>query len=692
MIEKIKEYTSNPSELSLCKELLKQFKSNTIINNIKNFNIDNINISNFCNIQNIDYNFKKNILVTGNREQGKSLFAESILWGLTNNCRTSTQVSGNNGNGTNVELSFKINQKKYRIKRQRKSATLDIFLYENGNNNPVADKNDIESKLNEIFNFDINYDKKIGFNLLNLFYFTPKLAFKFSEKLPNEIESFLIKLNNNDVWLELEQLAKNIKKSESERITEINGILSHIGMSQNESIDDIKNKIKILKEENKNYKQEIKSFEEPNIDELKIQIQDINNKISLISDYQYKIDNYIELKEEKDKLQKENKEYKLKLNKSVINKNIMHQWEENNKKLEEEKLKVVSDGKIIKSKIEEIDKLLNSKDNICPIIKIKCGTLKDYKIKLKEQIDVLQSKRKKLVEKYNNINSKQESNKEEYVKSYELEKINTQINNAIQDNDDRIKSIDNDLKIDIKVLKSKIKEIGNEGKLKSEKEKLENQYSNFSSILSEQSKQKIELNNKINENTLNIDNYNKIVINYNDYTKYVADKEKLEERQISFESLIKLFGKKGIPKSESSKSLRSLNKNMNYFLNEFSSGTIVTHINDSFKIDVSVKNIGKKLTPKLVSDGQEMIINLSFVLACCLLASNKKIPFFVCDDCFAYQNDEDSNKIIKSFIKFRDENYIDQLILISNRKSILEKYSKKFDDYLVFNNGNIVNK
>ena len=111
MIKIVEEYISDKSESKVATELISSFKSSKMSNNIKKFSIQSIDLLNFGNLSSIEHTFKKDMIITGDREQGKSWFAEAPLWCLTNKCRTVAQVSGNGGNVSNSIL-FTVGTKK----------------------------------------------------------------------------------------------------------------------------------------------------------------------------------------------------------------------------------------------------------------------------------------------------------------------------------------------------------------------------------------------------------------------------------------------------------------------------------------------------------------------------------------------------------------------------------------------------
>ena len=64
--------------------------------------------------------------------------------------------------------------------------------------------------------------------LTSTLYYSPRLSFLFSRKLPHEREALLIKLANLDIWLDLEKFAKDKKKEEKTKLDEIEGVLGHL--------------------------------------------------------------------------------------------------------------------------------------------------------------------------------------------------------------------------------------------------------------------------------------------------------------------------------------------------------------------------------------------------------------------------------------------------------------------------------
>ena len=84
-------------------------------------------------------------------------------------------------------------------------------------------------------------------------------------------------------------------------------------------------------------------------------------------------------------------------------------------------------------------------------------------------------------------------------------------------------------------------------------------------------------------------------------------------------------------------------------------------------MEVKVAGIEKKLTPKVVSEGQEHLINLAFVLSLGMFVFDNKLPYFFADDVVAFQSNETAKEVVLGLIDLQKQGYIGQLYLSSNR-------------------------
>jgi cell division septum initiation protein DivIVA len=183
-----------------------------------------------------------------------------------------------------------------------------------------------------------------------------------------------------------------------------------------------------------------------------------------------------------------------------------------------------------------------------------------------------------------------------------------------------------------------------------------------------------------------IKDYEQKLESMNKMEEFIKEKKKLDARQLLFDELITMFGKKEIPKKESKKILKNLNMYLNLVINKLSNKSISLKINDAFEMAVNLKDNPKSLTAKTVSEGEEHLINLSFVLALGLLTHDGKLSYFFADDVVAFQPDKNAQEIIMGLTDFQKKGIIKQVYLCTNRFQAL-KLGAHADKIITFDNG-----
>lgn len=668
MIETIKKYIEDKNQIKLADAIIDKANIDISKKLKPSIHLDEIQIENFGSLKKFDFSFDKNItFFSGDRGMGKSWAMESWVYLLTGGSRSVKDVIG--PYDVSVHGRLKFNDYTIEWNRGEKLAKLKFYKLDKDKNEFI-----ITDKINELSE---KLENHIGINpdlLINTIYYSPRLSFQFSRKMPFEIEELLINIAGLRVWLELEEKTKKFRKEEEIRLHEINGAIGSLSEYQFTE-DELKKIITKTKGEITDIDNEIKAIKMPNIIELNKEYNILRKLVEQkfeIEEYRKNISKYEATKNNIEK------ELSLLGDPEKTIKAFMNEIDVLKNKLEQ----TVNDGSQIKSRIDESSNI--NKLSECPILKIDCAELKKAKPDLEKSINKLNQEREKLLKQYSIIKAEIDNKNRELDNAQKVKQQYNQLDSKLQSINDFIMDIKEKIKkIDTKKFQNDLKEYPNvDDKLKEILKQLES--------INREIKKCQEEKDKLNDNRVqllsDLKNYEQKFQEYKRMNEFISEKERLEQRQGNYEILIEKFGKKGIPKSECQVILKKLNKYFEMIINQISNNTISASINEKFEMKIKCPNIEKELTPKVVSLGEEEIINLAFVLALGLLVFGGTMPYCFIDDAFAFQNDKTAKEIITGLIKMQKDDYIKQLYICSNKFCDLN-LNKLADKVLVFEGG-----
>jgi DNA repair exonuclease SbcCD ATPase subunit len=672
VIDIIKKYSTDSKLIKIAEEILSEFGHEKDMNKKPNLNLEKLSIHNFGNLEKFEIKFDKEInFFEGDRNSGKSWAMESPLYLMTGSSRDRQGIIGEYDNKMLGELLLN-KDVQIRWNKTEKSGKVET---RKGDFIVSSSTKDLSRVIKNYTNIDIEL-------MTSLFYYSPRLSFQFSRSLPYQIEELLIKVANLDIWLELESSIKKFKKKEEEKIFELQGTIGYIS-EQDLDKDELKEKIDENKKQINEIDQKFIQIKIPEIWEYREKYQKIENQVKQRNDMQQREDEINNLKEQLDNAKKGFEETQNAIKKLDFDEKEIEDIEKDIN-IQTEKLNdIKNQGQLLKKQIEDNEKIVDK--SICPILNKECQDLKENSKKIVKGIYSLESQKQNLLKEYE-ISQKGMSlyqfsksgymrKKEKYIK-YKL---------ILQSNQQSILNFEESLKISL----GKVKKMVIPGTLEEDLKNLENlnkQIENIDKEVKEKESQK----NKLIEQKTDILAENKDLEskfkNIEQMAKFIKEKNRLDNRRKLLEELIKMCGKKEIPKKESRNILSKLNKNINTILDKLTGGHMTQEINDDFEMKVNLKKGKKALSPKTISEGEELVLNLSFVLGLGLFKCKDKLPIFWVDDVCAFQPDEKAKEIINGIISLQKEGKIKQLFLASNRLKNL-RINGLADRIFVFDNG-----
>ncbi len=681
MNETIKKYIIDEEQLSLAKELIDNFDQSAKSNKKINLKLNKLSIYNFGPLKNFDFTFDKNKnIFCGDRGSGKSLALESWIYLLTGESRSVKDVIGEYDKSITGELNFNDN---LFLKWKRSEKAGEVRLYKTNKN---SENEIITEKINDLANY---VEKIIGMDpklITSTIHFSPKLSFLFSKKMPFEVEELIIKISKLDIWLKLEEFAKEAKKEEEQKLEQIKGAIGYISEFKYTE-EETKKIIAKFESEINDIDKQIKKIEMPNVNVLNKRYQELIKHQEKRNEILFQIAKFEEIKKNIKSELINISEMKTDIEKKDFDENTLKAITDQLKDITEKQCAIKTDGITIARIIEEKNNIISS--SICPILKKECDDLKKEEIKIKEEIVTLALEKDKLSEEY-------KKNQKEIKKFEDMIDYQNDVKKEIISLTEKI----NKAEITIKELEISLKKINIE-KVKSESKQYLDKQEELNQVLKEtneinkdiklKQKEKDELFDKKTDLLSDVKDYTNKLDEYKNMKKFIKEKKSLEERQNNYEILIKKFGKKEIPKMESQKVLKKINGYLSSTIKSLSDNKIDLSLKQDFSMNVKLKDKTKMLSPKVVSDGEEFVINLAFVMALGFTLFNGNLPYLFVDDIFAYQSQETSLEILESLTKMQETKLIDQLYLCSNRFEDLNIMLKnKFaDKILTFKNGEI---
>lgn len=661
MIDIIKKYTKDVNQIKLADEILKEFGQDKDINKKPRLNSDKLRITNFGNLELFELKLNKNInFFTGDTGSGKSWGIEAWLYLLSGSSRSMKGVIGEYDSKMYGELL--LNQDLViKWNRSEKTGKLEIRKGEFIVSTSIQD-------LPRIIKNYTNVDIEL---LTSTLYYSPRLSFLFSRKLPHEREALLIKLANLDIWLDLEKFAKDKKKEEKTKLDEIEGVLGYLADVEYTEAD-LKKQIGKDKKEIEQLDKEIKELKIPDVTKLNTEYTEIREKLEAKSDIAEQISIHTEKNKQVEKNQKEINQLNIKLKALNFSEKKIKELEDVITTKKEELNDMKNKGVQVKTDIEQKKEM--TKSATCPILSKECDDLKSNNVEIEKQIVALTDERNKLAEQYKILQKElQELEiKLQTIKSKQTE--HTTIKTNIEYKEQALKSISQALKnINIAKLEKDLAKFP--GTLKTDLEKLNTKIENINNDIEDKTTQKDEFVDDKTELLASTKDCEQKLKDIVKMEQFLTKKKKLTKRQDTFDDIIKLFGKKDIPKHESKKILSGLNKNINMILDKLTVGRMQQNIDDNFEMSVMMRDKKKLFTPNTISEGEEFVLNLSFLLASGLLYYRNELPLFFCDDCVAFQSDVRAKEIINGLIALQKAGLIKQLYLSSNRLENLKMNS-----------------
>jgi DNA repair exonuclease SbcCD ATPase subunit len=379
MIETIKKYITDKAQIKLAEEIILQFEKEKKKAKAPNLKLNKLEVSNFGNLKKFSMDFNKNVtFFEGPRNSGKSWAMESWLYLFSGGSRDVKGVIGQFDNKMSGKLYF--NDLVSSWSRSESAGKLNIKQGEYTVCSNIRDVKDIMMG-------------HTGLNtqlLTSMMYYSPRMSFQFSRKMPFEIEELLIKIAKLDIWLDLEAFTKKIKKTEGDKLSEIQGAIGYIS-EISYTKEELQGLVKKAKQEIKDIDQQISELKIPDVTKLNKEFVDIKSKVdvrqvllnSIEECNQYKSD----LKSKTQELEDKKKESEsLGFDPKSI-KNIENEIEKLNDKFNDIKTK----GMAIKQEIEQKKDM--TKNSQCPILQFDCDKLNKNNVLIEGQIVELTTKR-----------------------------------------------------------------------------------------------------------------------------------------------------------------------------------------------------------------------------------------------------------------------------------------------------------
>ncbi|MDD5589209.1 MAG: AAA family ATPase [Candidatus Nanoarchaeia archaeon] len=656
MLDTIKKYIEEKDLLNLAEEIIEKFDTKKEKEKKLNLKLQKINIQNFGCLEKFELEFDKDInFIEGEIGSGKSTALESLPYLLNAGSRDLKGFIGEYDDKVTGSLLF---NNDVEMKLTRTNESVKICLAQG------KDKDDIITK--KILELDGKLEEIIGISpdlLLSTIYYSPRLSFQFSRKLPFEIKELLIRVAKLDIWLNLEKYTKELKKEEKTKIDEINGVIGYAS-NIDQSEDELNKLIKNTQKDIDDIDEEIKGLKTYDITKLNKDYNVIKNKIDSREEVEKKIKEHSDLKKEIKDIENKIVDIMESIKKIGYSTEKVDKLNKEIDVLKNELIEVKNTGLNIKDEITKKEKLL--KVSACPILQIDCDKLKENSTVVEKDLVEMNTERNVLLKKYNDIDAKIKKQEEELLSlkkdGNKVDEFNTKRKYLEDDLKDKNKNF-SAIKIDN--LNSELKKYSKS--LYDELDTLDLQIKDINKDINTQQKERDGLNDKKLVLLTDIKDYEQKLKDIKNMDKFVKEKNKLEKRQTNYDVLITKFGKNEIPKFEASKILKQLNKNINLVIDVLSKSQITLNINDDFEMSVKLKGKEKEWTPKTVSDAEDHIINLSFVVALGLLVFKNKLPYFFADDVLAYQSEKTGEDIIRGLIKLHKEEYIEQIYIASNR-------------------------
>jgi len=665
MIETIKKYVTGRKQISVAKNLLKEFspsKGRQTLNPLKLYAID---LENFGHIEGHNEEYGNVTLVCGPRGSGKSTYLEAPRWLLSNLYKMKANVAGILDDASGGSLKFGVNGTKYVIDRWSTKGKNSVELKDSSSGETISGAiNETTARIRDVVGIDMDL-------FASTVFYSPRSSFQFSRRLPNEIEKLIIRILNLDAWLDLERHSKKIREEEDDKIHELDGVIGYAtkkGLTRKE----IEEQVKINATDKKKFEADLKKIEVPDIKELNEQsniakaeltkyenlVADIETHSSVVEMLAKRKAKVAELEEDRD------------IQQGCLEGKDNDFDADAHEKLEDEVADITATGKSLKKDIEKLERTKVS--GTCPVLGCVCEKLSEKNGEIEKEVVKMQADKQATTDLYKKKN-------EELMQSLVVREALKAMRENLQQTKEKIAAELPDIneytkevaEVDPDALRKELSEMSPKDVLEGKVKRIDDEISKLQKAIRDKQAERETLVKVI--------------------TKAESKIEKLIVRQVIIDELIPLFGKKGIPKSEAKNGAKRITKRMNETLDIISNHTLKVRLDGEFVMNVNVKDARREdLTIAEVSDGQENLVNMVFVLSLGQEISKGKVsPLFIVDDVLrSNERKEDAKAIVGGLLHLQKAGKIKQLFM-SSSSLLLSQYKNEVDKIVKCDAGSI---
>jgi DNA repair exonuclease SbcCD ATPase subunit len=636
----IKKHITNESEFEVANEIFDNMQFTSEANTINDFKVKSISMQNFGKHKMLTLEIAKNNLISGERGKGKSWILDAFLWAVTGKVRAgNTDVIHEGEKEASVSVLIVKDEHKYEIIRTMNAKGNTLVINDNGA--MLTDKvRDGEQIIRVIFGFDLDL-------VSDLLFFSMNHSSMYTTMIPSEVEKHIIRISSLDAFLELEKRCKDVQKQEKIKIDtygEMTGTLPTSGE------EDIKEKIKGHKQEIKQFQKDIETVKATaeDVSALTTRQAEIDATLASANQMIEKVAKYASFNSMQDKI-------KVALNEIAE----LAPEQAKAKAIDDKRQKlgqIQQKGTELTNKIKSMKS--DSKGNTCPVLKKTCADLENAEKAVKAQIVKMESEAAELRKQYSEMKSEIDNS------GYEA------ISKKVSDANGNLIALRQQVKIIMDAIGNEPLPMIEEELAKINVETLTDERASLTTKISEAS----EKHNKINTEVFdiqrkvataeaNVKMFNGMIDQIKSAGEMMDKRSNLQSRQIIFDSLIKQFGKKGIPKDESEANLERFNSSFTTILKNLSGGEIIPTFNPDFTLSVELDGLTGLKNSGVVSYGQACLINMSFMLASAFLLC-EKVPIVFIDDMMEGQPDVQVDFILKNILKIEN---VKSFVLSSSR-------------------------
>jgi len=637
--------------------------------------INNLKIKNFKTIKDLDLNFKKINLISGENGEGKSSLLESIVFLLSNHLEGRIKDYVNwDAKEFEILTNFNYINKNFNYSIKAGKTTSRKLIINNDELNPFLNSDATEELAKVI-------DPKI------ILYSNISLQGKSTQLLFEDPTARLEKLKFIFGMDKINEAVEKMKNDISENKEKIKIIEAELQILKAKKFE-IQDEFEI--EDYSNLESEIEKLEEKK-NEILIEIERCNDIFNNLTKQKHNFE--IEKNEkEKEKIKVENniENYKSISGKITLLNSKINEYE---KKLEDYVIKRIKPCDYTESEIKEHndcyieisrdikileDKLKLTKNGKCPT----CG--QDYKISSVEELENnIKEKNKELIYINESLQTIKNSIEEYKTKNNENEKIKIQRNNLqslIDDKKKEIKELQNIKKPD----ESKINELvmflnGVETKISNIETEIKSLVKpEYDDTLLNKKKELLLINRQKEKELERIKEFNlKVKKEEKENNKIIIDKE-TELNTIRNNNIILESSRKKLGKDFSSYLIERrtdfIKSKMNSIFSRSYGRYNVTLERDNKGVDFLYSSPGKKVTPVVLASGYEkQALSISFRFA---LSYLQNLGLFLFDEIDSDSSEENSLRLFKVIL---NEPSIEQMFIITHKENTKE-YLKNLNE------------